>query len=132
MSWPLLMIGLSASTKLYLNFCSRRWLRPSLGLASNSTPLGLWRTYEFQKIFLENIQIFWVEYISVQLVPFNNYRREKRVSEKVMFYFELRNISISCFAWFHGSRNNILKRCSTFSCTILYRARERQNANCWW
>ena len=55
------------------------------------------RTYEFQKLFLEDTEIFWVVYILVQLVLFNNYGREKRVSKKVMLYFEQRRtISISC------------------------------------
>ena len=55
------------------------------------------RTYEFQELFLEDTEIFWVVYILVQLVLFNNYGREKRVSKKVMLYFEQRRtISISC------------------------------------
>ena len=55
---------------------------------------------KISKLFLQDIQDI--------LVPFNNYRRKKRILEKVMFYFELWNIiSISCVAWSHGNRNNI-------------------------
>ena len=119
MSWPQLQIGLSESRKPYLNLCSRRWLKPTLSLVSNLTLLGLcnWimtfektasrRMYKFQKLFLKDIHIFWVIYILVPLVPFQNYRREKVILEKIVFYFELRSvISISCVVWSHGRRNN--------------------------
>ena len=58
------------------------------------------RTYKFQNLFLENIQIS-------ELHIFNNYIKEKRILEKIMLYFELRKIiSNSCVVWSHGSRNN--------------------------
>ena len=111
--WSELQIGLSESRKPCLNLCSRRWLRPNLSLVSNLIYLRLWH---LKTLFPEGsinlksffLKILWVAYILVQLVPFNNYRREKQMLEKIMFYFELRNIiSISCVVWSHGSRDNI-------------------------
>ena len=43
LSLPQLRIGLSESWKPCLNLCSRRWLKPSLNLVSNLTPLRLWQ-----------------------------------------------------------------------------------------
>ena len=111
--WSELQIGLSESRKPCLNLCSRRWLRPNLSLVSNLISLRLWH---LKTLFPEGsinlksffLKILWVAYILVQLVPFNNYRREKQMLEKIMFYFELRNIiSISYVVWSHGSRDNI-------------------------
>ena len=42
-SLPQLQIGLSESWKLCLNLCSWGWLKPSLNLVKNVTPLGLWQ-----------------------------------------------------------------------------------------
>ena len=36
-------IGLRVSWKLFLNLCSRRWLRPALNLVNNWICLGLWQ-----------------------------------------------------------------------------------------
>ena len=36
-------IGLRVSWKLFLNLCSRRWLRPTLNLVNNWICLGLWQ-----------------------------------------------------------------------------------------
>ena len=55
------VIGLSESWKLYLNLCSRRWLKPSLNLVNNLTPLGLWQLktvlpegrMKFKSVFLK-------------------------------------------------------------------------------
>ena len=45
--------------------------------------------------------------IYIQFVPFNNRRREKGISKKVMFYFELRNvISIPCVLSTQKNGNN--------------------------
>lgn len=41
MSVPQLQVGLIGSRKLCLNSCSRRWLKPSLILVNNLTPLRL-------------------------------------------------------------------------------------------
>ena len=66
------------------------------------------KTYEFQKCFLEDIQLFWIANILVQFVPFNYRRREKGSLKEVMLYFEYRNIvSIFCVSCTHRSRNNI-------------------------
>ena len=72
MSWSQLQIGLSESRKPCLNLCSQRWLRPSLSLASNLTPLGLWhlktllpeRRINFKSFFVKifkfsGLLIFW-------------------------------------------------------------------------
>ena len=43
-------------------------------------------------------------------MPFNDRRRKKGISRKVMFYFELRNvIGISCVMSTHGNGNNVKK-----------------------
>ena len=49
-----LQIGLSESSKLYFNLCSRRWLKPNLNLV-NLTPLGLW---QLKKVLLEGREKF--------------------------------------------------------------------------
>ena len=114
LSWPQLQTRLSKSRKPCLNLFSQRWLIPSLSLVSNLTHFGLWhlktvsrRMYESQKLFLEDTQFSELHIFWYKLVPLNNYRKEKRISEKIMFYFELKNvISISCVVWSHRSRNN--------------------------
>ena len=48
--------------------------------------------------------------IQPQFVPFNDRRREKGVSKKVIFYFELRNVDcIPCVISTHSNGNNIKK-----------------------
>ena len=62
----------------------------------------------FKRLFLKILK--FSENIYVQFVPFNDHRREKGISKKVMFHFELRNvISISCVISTHGKGNNIKK-----------------------
>ena len=72
MFWPQQQIGLIESRKPCLNLCSPRWLRPSLSLVSNLTPLGLWHLktqfpegrINFKSFFLKifkfsELCIFW-------------------------------------------------------------------------
>ena len=42
-SKPQLQNGFKESCKLYLNLCSRKWLKPSRSLVINLIPLGLWQ-----------------------------------------------------------------------------------------
>ena len=89
MSWRFNVSGLSQSRKTCLNLCSRSWLRVSLSLVSNLTSFGLWHLKG---------------------------KKGKKNSEKIIFYFQMRNIIvISCVVWSHRSRNNIE---STFSRSV--------------
>ena len=58
---PQLQTGLSVYWKSCLNLCSRRWLKPSLNLVSNLTPLRFWQLktlfpegrINFKRLFLK-------------------------------------------------------------------------------
>ena len=64
-SLPQLQIGLSESWKPCLNLCSQRWLKLSLNLVSNLTPLGLWQLktlfpegrINFKRLFLKTFKL---------------------------------------------------------------------------
>ena len=104
-SLPQLQLGLSESWKPCLNLYSRRWLKPSLKLISNLTPLELWQLktlipdwrINFKRVFLKTFKLSELRIFKSYLFHSMTAKREKGISKKVMFYFELRNvISISC------------------------------------
>ena len=110
---PKLQIVLSKSWKPCSNLCSRRWLKPSLNLACNLTPLGWWQLKtllpeggtNFKRLFWKYSNFLSYEYLG-PVFPFNDRRREKGILNKVMFYFELRNVvSISYILSIHGNGN---------------------------
>ena len=116
-SLPQLQIGLSVSWKPCLNLCSRKWLKPSLDLVSNLTPLRLWQLktllpegrINFKRLFLKIFKLSELRIFRSNL--FDSMIAEgKKEFRKRLFYFELRNfISIPYVASTHSNGNNVKK-----------------------
>ena len=113
-SLPQLQIGLSVSWKPYLNLCSQRWIKPSHNLVSNLTPLRLWQLKTVLPEGSVNLKrLFWKIFRLSELgifksILFHSMTAEKRISKKVMFCFELRNVvSILCVICTRSNGNNV-------------------------
>ena len=108
-----LHIGSRASLKVCLNYCSRRWLMPTLNLFNNLIPLELlqlqtlsWNGY-INLIFVKDIKTSWFFLCFVNLVPFNYSRRKNIDLRKTTSYFKVRNIfHVTCKVWYARHRNN--------------------------
>ena len=100
-----------------LKLCSRRWLKPSLNLVSNLTPLRLWQLktllpegrLNFKRLFLKIFKLSELRIFRSNL--FDSMIAEgKKEFRKRLFYFELRNfISIPYVASTHSNGNNVKK-----------------------
>ena len=64
-SKPQLQNGFKESWKLYLNLCSRSWLKPSLSLVINLIPLRLWQLKRLLADGLINFRILFLKILKL-------------------------------------------------------------------
>ena len=61
----------------------------------------------FKRLFLKMSKLSALRIFGSNLFHSNTAERKKQFRKKVMFYFELGNIRISCVICTHGNRNNV-------------------------
>ena len=96
---------LSKSRKPCLNLCFRRWFIPTISLVSNLALFVLWHRktllpearMNFKRHFFWKYSNFLSYIYFDKLAPFNNHKDRKKGFQKILFYFERRNIiSLKC------------------------------------
>ena len=106
---------LSEPRKLCLNLWSQRWLRPSVSLVSNSTPLGLWHLktlllkgrINFKSFYLKIFRFFEFHIFWFSLFHTITAEGKKNFGKNYVLLWTENIIIISCVVWAHESGKNI-------------------------
>ena len=106
--------------KLGLSLYLWRWLRPTLNLANNLIPLGLWQLQTmfwdgricFKMLFLKILRLSGFRIFLSVLFHSITVEGNREFSKNVMSHFKRRNnFDVSCKVWSARQRNNIQQIC---------------------